>query len=225
MSMADDHRAFWYAVDSQSPFPQRGEWLDARNESCVAVMSSGERCYRTSEYGWCDFHFGRVIEAVALAHEEQVLAKVRRLNPTAFRYWIGIEMLRDAERVLEEADAQVYFIACGGYVKIGYSKNPAARLGALRQGRRAASRTLAPDDIDLADAVIVGCVPGNMNVERRIHSLLSEYRAVGEWFQLSPTVISAIDCIVFGAEPPRAIEKGLRDMEDGRPRWEKRSAS
>lgn len=223
----DARELFWQHVDSSSVRPSwlsMPEWGTQRNAECIALMASRERCTRPAINGWCDFHFDRLIKFVADHEEGRILRWVERMNRGAFRWYIEASQIADAHRVLERADSQVYFIACGDFVKIGYSKNPEARLTQLKQGRNAKSRTLAPDGLDLAEAVIVGCIPGEQETERELHRRLATYRAVGEWFRLSPTVITTIDCVVFGEAPPRAIEAGLIDMAEhggrGRRRWD-----
>lgn len=205
---ADDRDAFWSAVDSSGPYFRAHD----RPDECLARLSDGAPCHRPAQEGWCLFHYERLVEYVLGCNADRMAAFARRRDPEAFRFVVDAARLEDANKVLLASNSQVYFIACDGFVKIGYSINPAARLQQIKQGRRAATKTLAPEGIDLTTAVIVGAIPGGQSVETRLHSLLSSYRRVGEWFRITPTVIQAIDFLVFDATPPRAIEKGLLEL-------------
>lgn len=76
----------------------------------------------------------------------------------------------------------VYFIACGPYVKIGYTTSPVEqRMATLLNG----NRIICPDDLDRNDPLwIVHTIPGCvMRDERRLHGLFAAYRVAGEWFR------------------------------------------
>lgn len=90
-------------------------------------------------------------------------------------------------------DGFVYFVLDGfkpsedgrdwddrSYVKIGYSKNPEARLGALQ--------TASPERLDL-----MGYIPGNPSTERQFHELFGHLRRKGEWFALTRQLYSCIN--------------------------------
>lgn len=91
-------------------------------------------------------------------------------------------------------DGFVYFIIDGfkpsanqyadwderSYVKIGYSKNPEARLASLQ--------TATPERLDL-----IGYIPGNLDTERQFHSLFDHLRRNGEWFALTRQLYTCIN--------------------------------
>lgn len=216
---AVDPSGMWHAIDStlghQSYYRRTDGWEDQRNGRCIALRSDGDRCgrYVIDLAGFCGFHFARLKDWFMSEASEQIAARARRDDPSAFQFVIDDARIDDAMRVLEDAEAQVYFIAVGNIAKIGYSRNVLARFHSIRQG----SKLLIPDGYSVKDAALLGAIHGGLNVERRLHGLLHNYRLVGEWFRLTPTVIAAIDCLLYDAEPPKAIEAGLRDLYSPHP--------
>lgn len=69
----------------------------------------------------------------------------------------------------------VYVMQSGDYTKVGISKHPRRRANSLR--------TANPTDVR-----IVGMVRTKdaANIEKTAHTMLSNYRARGEWFKLNP---------------------------------------
>lgn len=205
----------WLSVDSTighgSYYRRKDGWGAERSGQCVALRSDGDRCNRLLDEGegFCDFHYSRLLDWVADQHAERVIRRARRLNPTVMRYIIDASRLDDAMRVLEDAEAEVYFIACGDIVKIGFSRNVLGRFHSLRIS---AGKTLIPEGYDWRDIELLGSAVGGRAVEARLHGLLRTYRLAGEWFRLTPTVIQAIDFMLYEADPPKAIEAGLRDI-------------
>jgi hypothetical protein len=86
----------------------------------------------------------------------------------------------------------VYFLACGRYVKIGYtSRDISTRIANLRNPQ---SRAIMPDDHEphlpwRVVRLIPGCI---MRDERRIHGLFAAHHAVGEFYHLTPELIAHI---------------------------------
>jgi hypothetical protein len=60
-------------------------------------------------------------------------------------------------------------------IKVGHTFSPESRLRQLRTASPFPLRVLA-------------CWPGSVSAERRVHALLSQYRKVGEWFEVPPFV-------------------------------------
>jgi hypothetical protein len=81
----------------------------------------------------------------------------------------------------------VYFVASGGHVKIGYSKDPVGRAATVTiHGRR-------PADIPHgADATLLGWVPGDRDVEAAWHRRFAADHVFGEWFYLDPDLIRGL---------------------------------
>ena len=66
------------------------------------------------------------------------------------------------------------------YLKIGYSKNPEVRLGALQ--------TASAKQLDL-----MGYIPGNVDIEKHLHELFGHLRRKGEWFALTRQLYTCIN--------------------------------
>tara|TARA_R110002167_G_scaffold97374_1_gene257133 strand:+ start:478 stop:1059 length:582 start_codon:yes stop_codon:yes gene_type:complete len=66
------------------------------------------------------------------------------------------------------------------YLKIGYSKNPELRLGALQ--------TASAKQLDL-----MGYIPGNVDIEKHLHELFGHLRQKGEWFALTRQLYTCIN--------------------------------
>lgn len=66
----------------------------------------------------------------------------------------------------------VYFIECGGRVKIGYSTNPKRRLATIQ--------TSAP-----FPCTILATLVGTKDDEQRLHAAFGALRRTGEWFERS----------------------------------------
>lgn len=73
----------------------------------------------------------------------------------------------------------VYFMKCGDYIKIGYSKDDV-------KGRRSSMQTGSPHRIRLI--ATVPCVSDGhaRTVEGRFHTLFRDYQQSGEWFWYRP---------------------------------------
>lgn len=105
---------------------------------------------------------------------------------------------------------RVYFVACGKYVKIGYSSGDLGRrLAGLAGGRG----VRCPEDFDGAQPlnlihVIPGCV---MRDERRLHGLFAAHRATGEWYHLSEAFIEQLGGLQFVTD-----YEVLRNFRDAR---------
>lgn len=69
----------------------------------------------------------------------------------------------------------VYFIEAGPAIKIGWAKNPAARLLQLQ--------TAQAEALDL-----IGVIPGTRYLESDLHRRLSRSRVRGEWFERNATL-------------------------------------
>ncbi len=76
----------------------------------------------------------------------------------------------------------VYFVeAVGtGLVKIGLSADPMKRVGSLR--------IACPVDI-----VVRAIVPGDRDLERSLHRRFAQHWARGEWFRMTPDIVSFMD--------------------------------
>ena len=73
----------------------------------------------------------------------------------------------------------VYFIRCGGRVKIGTSDNPRLRVAECQTGN--------PEPIEL-----LGTIPGTRTLEAALHARFAHLRGLGEWFELAGDLRSYI---------------------------------
>lgn len=80
-----------------------------------------------------------------------------------------------------ECEGRVYFIKCGGYVKIGWAVVPAKRLKELQ--------TASPMVLEL-----IHHMPGDLKKEHELHERFAHLRVRpnGEWFQLSEEIMNFI---------------------------------
>ena len=79
----------------------------------------------------------------------------------------------------------VYAIRFGSYIKVGMTTDVAQRMRALP------GAILKPSDLDRSDVEPLCAVPGGADVERLVHTLLAEERAIGEWFYATPRLVAA----------------------------------
>jgi hypothetical protein len=85
----------------------------------------------------------------------------------------------------EEADlavqdgSNVYFVAAGSRVKIGWSKKVAARMAQLQVG--------SPEPLKL-----LGVMPGGRLAEKRLHERFAASRLSGEWFDATPELLAFV---------------------------------
>lgn len=97
----------------------------------------------------------------------------------------------------------IYFIRSGNYIKIGYADDPARRLKELQ--------TANPGELE-----ILGIAPGNVAREREIHIIFADFRANGEWFELTTDILAYINqhCTKHRPAPPKpAGRKGQQWIE------------
>jgi hypothetical protein len=88
--------------------------------------------------------------------------------------------------------AEVYFIRCSRYVKIGYSADGGAH------GRMANMQTASPFELEL-----LGVIPGDTETEGLLHQLFRIIHVRGEWFHKSPVLLAYMDWI--GATKASAV--------------------
>lgn len=85
----------------------------------------------------------------------------------------------------------IYFIKGGGFVKIGYSKNPRARLKELQTGN--------PNKLKL-----LATMPGTYSTEATLHEMFKSQRAHGEWFHNNGKLTKCIHAL--RGDPDNAFE-------------------
>ena len=96
--------------------------------------------------------------------------------------WLTAKILREPKSATE---GYVYFIACGGYVKVGYSSvHPKRRLVAMR--------ILNP-----RPCKIIGVLSGGTRLEGYVHEMMDKVglRHRNEWFHLNKGSRALLDAI------------------------------
>jgi len=83
----------------------------------------------------------------------------------------------------------VYFIRCQEFVKIGISKNPAARLQQIRRG----GGSHFPRLLDVEASELISTEPGGRNREHELHLRFKHLRHTGEWFTEAPELTEYIN--------------------------------
>jgi len=81
----------------------------------------------------------------------------------------------------------VYFATSGPFVKIGFSNDPAKRLGSLSLGKIPKE---LPSPLRFSD--LMWCAASSAD-EGKVHRVFSSYCAVGEWFRIEGAVKKFID--------------------------------
>lgn len=126
-------------------------------------------------------HHQRVFEG--LVESGQLLSEVNATKlDRIFRRPGDTERIRGEIKSLRNKRASVYFIRCGGYVKIGASRSPDIRLEAIRT----IGGVRAPFMLDLSGAELVATEPGGFKREKELHAQFSHLRHTGEWFSYTP---------------------------------------
>lgn len=99
-------------------------------------------------------------------------------------------------RVRRHAEPRIYFIGShrAGFVKIGYSINPKARLATLQVGH--------PGKL-----AILATVVGDQLLEAEYHRRFADYHVYGEWFRLNRPIKTEIKRI-NGERTKRGEENG-----------------
>jgi hypothetical protein len=98
--------------------------------------------------------------------------------------------LKRLNAILDSVPPPVYFIRCEGYVKIGYSADPRARLKQIKRGTGGA---LFPPRMDAGASEMVATEPGGFPRERELHAKFAHLRHTGEWFTESKELTDYIE--------------------------------
>lgn len=99
----------------------------------------------------------------------------------------------------------VYFIACGGFIKVGFSDDPEKRTKNLF---RSTSRYSAPRAAYLARGTqeLIAAIEGTKSTERAAHAALEDFYAGCEWFVDEPEVRHfAATCTPEEREYPKVV--------------------
>lgn len=89
------------------------------------------------------------------------------------------------------AEATVYFMRCGEFVKIGYSVAPHLRLRQIQSG----TGTKFPEGIPVHRTAIIATEDGGYNREQALHKQFAHLRHTGEWFTEAPELTEYIETL------------------------------
>lgn len=168
-----------------------------------AVFANGFRCEEKDAgdvvyLGALAFCAGHQKAFEALVESGQLLGEVRAtLLSRFFGPGPSASQANRAElKSLRDKRASVYFIRCGGYVKIGASHSPQKRLDSIRA---AGGGALAPFLLDLSGAEMIATEPGGFTREKALHARFKHLRHTGEWFTESPELSKYIELLSAAA--------------------------
>jgi predicted DNA-binding transcriptional regulator AlpA len=107
-----------------------------------------------------------------------------RYDVEAVRVWVRENCVRFAtdREPVTDPECFVYFIGCGGFVKIGHSTDVTYRLSQLQ--------VASPHEMQLISSYV-----GGPSEERRLHKLFAEHRVRenNEWFVMSDEILAYIE--------------------------------
>jgi hypothetical protein len=128
---------------------------------------------------------------------------LREVNATKLDRMLGGSRAPDAHQVamksLRDKRAHVYFIRCGGYVKIGASRSPSARVDSIRT----VGGVLAPFLLDLSGAELIATEAGGFTREKALHARFKHLRHTGEWFTEAQELTEYVDSLAKKARASR----------------------
>lgn len=130
--------------------------------------------------------FEEIVESGQLLREVNAGKLDRMFNSPA-----AMESNRIAMKNLRDKRASVYFIRCGGYVKIGASRSPDTRVEAIRT----IGGVLAPYLLDLTAAELIATESGGFTREKALHARFKHLRHTGEWFTEGAELTRYIEAI------------------------------
>ena len=97
------------------------------------------------------------------------------LNHAKYRDTLKNDPLGNAD----QRKGKIYFIKCDTLLKIGFSKNPWARLAALKTGMS-------------GEVVFLGCVDGTLRDELELQKSLEKSRFNREWYNFTPEILKTL---------------------------------
>ena len=151
--------------------------------SIKGVRCEDEQAGDVTYLGALTFCRGHQQAFEGLVESGQLLGEVNATKlERLFRRPGDTERHQNAMRNLRDKRASVYFIRCGGYVKIGASRSPDARAESIRT----IGGVLAPYLLDLSGAELVATEPGGFKREKELHAQFKHLRHTGEWFTEAP---------------------------------------
>lgn len=102
---------------------------------------------------------------------------INRSNPLGAFLNLAVSAMETA--LAAKQGSSVYFAEADGRIKIGYSRQVAARVNQIQTGNAAPIKLL-------------GFIPGGLAREREIHAQFASARLNGEWFTATPELLAFI---------------------------------
>lgn len=150
----------------------------------------------TREFGGlpaCRDHVGDLLATIAEDLDDQIEAAEKDLarreseiHAEAIRAHVELEGCDVAAYIAEQEASRrpnfVYYMRCGGYVKIGRSTSPTLRLSAVRSGRG----LMFPEGMNPAETVLERVEKVSPMMEAERHDQFAHLRVAGEWFRAAP---------------------------------------
>ena len=150
----------------------------------------------------CNRHYDLIFKAIEGEVDDLNSRRVKNLQS---RLHQAEDALRDAEQgimrndiiaSMEEVERKrkaqiVYFIRCQQFVKIGISKNPAARLQQIRRG----GGSHFPRLLDVETSELIATEAGGFAREKELHARFAHLRHTGEWFTEAPELTEYIESL------------------------------
>lgn len=87
----------------------------------------------------------------------------------AVKAYVPQPKTRDKSKRRDDESGFVYFVKSGAHIKIGKANDVRKRMSGIQTG--------APERLEC-----LGIIKGGMRKERELHSMFSDHRASGEWF-------------------------------------------
>lgn len=154
----------WHAALEQQEDGDLRDWPDSmvafqaqyRGDAGAFVVALTEAGWLTEDRllrGWLDY-VGRYLEAKYRTADPDRLAEIYGRHGAVWR---------------DQRGGKVYFIECDGAVKIGFSKNPWARLETLKSSTK-------------GEPVLLGWIPGTARTEAEIRERFASLHINREWY-------------------------------------------
>lgn len=122
--------------------------------------------------------------ATAYAFKRWAVEVMRALADDGKPLWmLTLEKLLESTRTDNSLPGSVYFVrGAAGHIKIGFSSDVPKRIEALQCS--------SPEPLEL-----LATMPGNMAIERALHSRFERARVAGEWFRPTDELLSFIESL------------------------------
>lgn len=163
-----------------------------------AVFADGFRCQ--SEQRGDTTYLGSLTFCLEhqLAFEDLVSVKVlaQEVASAKLQRFFGpalVESLTTPAQIMSTPTppAEVYFMRCDSFVKIGASRAPVRRLKQIRS----ADGTKFPEGLNCLSTALIATERGGFEREKELHKQFRHLRHTGEWFTETPELTDYINAL------------------------------